>query len=166
MQLIKKFIKTILQLFFTFLAKQRCKKYLSFRAYGYTRLTRNTELGENVNFNGFKVYGSGKVFIGDNFHSGKGCSIITQVHNYKGNALPYDDSYIIKDTKILENVWLGNNVIILGGITIGEGAIIQAGSVVVNNIEPLIIAGGHPAKPFAKRDKDHYYNLKAEKKFH
>lgn len=166
MQIIKKTIKTFLRLLFTFLAKQSCRKYVSFKAYGYTRLTNKTKLGKNVNFNGFKVLGRGHVTIGDNFHSGKGCSIITQVHNYNGNALPYDNTYIIKDTIIEDNVWLGNDVIILGGVTIGEGAIIQAGSVVVKSIEPLAIAGGHPAKSFSARDSEHYYNLKKDEKFH
>ncbi|WP_242083695.1 acyltransferase [Aestuariivivens sediminis] len=166
MNLIKKVRKQILQFAFTLNAKIYCKNYKSFKAFGYTRLTKNTFLGNNVNFNGFKVLGSGKVTIGDNFHSGKGCTIITQVHNYKGNSLPYDNTYIVKDTTIEENVWFGNNVTVLGGVTIGEGAIIQAGSVVVNNINPLEIAGGHPAKPFSKRNREHYYKLKSNNKFH
>ncbi len=51
-------------------------------------------------------------------------------------------------------------MIVLGGVTIGEGAIIQAGSVFVKDIPPLAIAGGHPAVPFKYRDKEHYYRLK------
>lgn len=166
MRLIKKNIKKIIEFFFSIIAKSQCKNYISFKAFGYTHLTKNTFLGKNVNFNGFKVLGKGKVTIGDNFHSGKGCSIITQVHNYKGKSLPYDDTYIIKDTIIEDNVWLGNNVTILGGVTIGEGAIIQAGSVVVSNIDALCIAGGHPARPFSKRDEKHYFERKKNKKFH
>jgi len=105
--------------------------------------------------------------IGNNFHSGPGCLIITQNHNYdNGNAIPYDNTYIYKDVKIEDNVWLGSRVIILGGVTIGEGAIIQAGSVVVGDIPACAIAGGHPAKIFKYRDKNHYYKLKKEEKFH
>ena len=63
-------------------------------------------------------------------------------------------------------MWIGDKVIILGGVTIGEGAIIQAGSVVVSNIPKYAIAGGHPAKVFSKRDVEHYKKLKQEKKFH
>ncbi|MFS4483525.1 acyltransferase [Hyunsoonleella sp. 2307UL5-6] len=166
MNSLKKLIKKIIQIIFTFYAKSKCGQYVSFKAFGYTSLTRNTFLGKNVNFNGFKVLGKGKVSIADNFHSGKNCSVITQVHNYKGTKLPYDNTYIIKDTIIEENVWLGNNVTILGGVTLGEGAIVQAGSVVVKNVEPLAIVGGHPANAFGKRDEKHYYRLKKEKKFH
>ena len=68
--------------------------------------------------------------------------------------------YIVKDVVIEDNVWIGTHVIILGGAHIGEGAIIQAGSVVVGDVPALAIAGGHPAEPFKYRDEDHYYKLK------
>ena len=57
-------------------------------------------------------------------------------------------------------------MIVLGGVTIGEGAIIQAGSVVVKDIPKYAIAGGHPCIPFKQRDIVHYLKLKKEKKFH
>ena len=134
---------------------------------GVSWVNQNSYLGENVNFNGMKIYGQGKVVIGNNFHSGTDCQMITQFHDYdKGKAIPYDSTYIKKDIIIENNVWLGNNVILLGGITIGEGAIIQAGSVVVSNIGKYVIAGGHPAKPFSKRDVQHYIDLKNNNKFH
>ena len=133
---------------------------------GKTFVTANTELGKHVHFNGMGIHGEGNVRIGDYFHSGVNCQIITSFHNYNGNALPYDETYISKDVVIGNNVWIGNNVIILGGVTIGEGAIIQAGSVVCKSVPPLAIAGGHPAVPFSWRDQEHYERLKAEKKFH
>lgn len=129
-------------------------------------VTSATTLGDNVNFNGMAMSGNGKITIGNNFHSGPGCQIITSFHNYEGNAVPYDDTYIDKDVTIGDNVWLGNNVIILGGVTIGEGAIIQAGSVVCMDVPACAIAGGHPAKPFKYRDREHYEQMKREGKFH
>ena len=109
----------------------------------------------------------GIVEIGDNFHSGSECMMITQIHNYDGGiSIPYDDTYVIKDITIEDNVWLGSRVIILGGVTISEGAIIQAGSVVVSDIPACAIAGGHPAKVFKYRDEEHYYKLKKDEKFH
>lgn len=129
-------------------------------------LTENTFLGDNVNFNGMSIRGGGKVTIGNNFHSGTDCIFLTDVHNYdKGNAIPYDDTYLVKDITIEDNVWLGTHVIVLGGVTIGEGAIIQAGSVVTKSIPAYAIAGGHPAVPFKKRDIEHYETLKKEGKF-
>jgi len=129
---------------------------------GWTILTKKTIVGKNVSFNGMKIKGNGKVFIGNNFHSGSECEIITQNHNFEGNKIPYDDTYIIKDVVIGDNVWLGNRVMILPGVKIEEGAIIQAGSVVVSNIPCCAIAGGHPAKVFSSRNKEHYFALKAQ----
>lgn len=130
-----------------------------------TILNKNTYLGKNVNFNGLRIRGRGEVRIGNNFHSGPECIILTQVHNYEGNSIPYDDTYTTKSVLIEDNVWLGVRVMILPGITIGEGAIIQAGSVVVKDVPPLAIVGGHPGKIFKYRNKDHYNNLKLEKRF-
>ena len=139
----------------------------NFKVNGESYVTPNTTLGNNVNFNGMKIQGNGNVNIGDNFHSGIECMIITSIHNYdNGNAIPYDDTIISKDVTIEDNVWLGNRVTILPGVRIGEGAIIQAGSVVVKDIEKYAIAGGHPAKVFKYRDIEHYEKLKKERKFH
>lgn len=132
----------------------------------YSTVTRTTHLGTNVNFNGMKIVGSGRVVIGDNFHSGEGCLMISETHNYLGTALPYDETYLEKPITIGENVWLGSRVIVLGGVTIGEGAIVQAGSVVVGDLPPCSIAGGHPARVFRSRDGEHYRMLKAAGRFH
>ena len=133
---------------------------------GKSFVTPHTHLGEHVCFNGMSIFGDGKVTIGSYFHSGMGCQILTSFHNYEGKAIPYDTTYINKDVTIGDCVWLGNNVIILGGVTIGEGAIIQAGSVVCKSIPAYAIAGGHPAQAFKYRDIEHYQKLKAEKRFH
>ena len=112
------------------------------------------------------IVGAGKVEIGDNFHSGTDCLIITSIHNYdSGEAIPYDATYIHRPVVIGDNVWLGSRVIILGGVTIGEGAIIQAGSVVVKKVPPYAIVGGSPANVFKYRDIEHYEDLKAQGKF-
>lgn len=132
----------------------------------WCKFSRNTTIGDNCHFNGMKIAGKGNVTIGNNFHSGAGILILTSNHNYDhGKAIPYDDTTVDGDVVIGDNVWLGQNVTILQGVTIGEGAIIQAGSVVVSNIEPCAIAGGHPARVFKKRDEDHYYRLKSENSF-
>ena len=133
---------------------------------GPCRLTRNTYLGSNVNMNGLEINGPGKVQIGSNFHSGPGCLLITQNHNYdNGEAIPYDTTAIVKEITIADNVWLGTRVIVLAGVTINEGAIIQAGSVVVSDVPRCAIAGGHPAHVFSHRDIEHYERLVAEGKF-
>lgn len=124
-------------------------------------------LGHNCNFNGMQVIGYGTVYFGDNFHSGTECMIITQNHNYDtGNAIPYDETFEFKTVRIGNNVWFGNRVIVTGNVSIGEGAILAAGSVVVKDVPPYAIVGGNPAKIIKYRDIEHYEKLKKELRFH
>lgn len=136
------------------------------RVNGLSYVNRKTKLGHNVHFNGMRIIGNGEVTIGDNFHSGIDCVIITETHNYKGNAIPYDETYLSRPVIIGDNVWLGHGVLILPGVTIGEGAIVQAGAVVVKSIPDLAIAGGNPATVFKSRDAEHYFLMKQQAKFH
>ena len=140
-----------------------CGKCL--RVNGTTNVTKRTYIGDFVNFNGMRVQGCGNVYIGNYFHSGIECLIITDVHNYEGDKIPYDAVAIPRNVVIDDCVWLGSRVTILGGVHIGEGAIIQAGSTVVCDIPACAIAGGHPARVFKYRDVEHYQKLKQAGEF-
>jgi len=163
----KKFLIKCLRILYKRKFLKGVKGYIEpLKVNGYSFSNGNTYLGRNCNFNGMKI--KGKVIIGDNFHSGQECLIITSFHKYDGgDAIPYDSKESIhKDVIIEDNVWLGDRVIVLGGVRIGEGAIVQAGSVVVSDIPKYAIAGGHPAKVFKYRDIKHYEKLKKEGRFH
>lgn len=147
------------------LVKSKNKGVLKAHINNYCVFNKKTKFGNNVHFNGCKIYGNGAVKFGDNFHSAKNLKILTTFHNYKGDKLPYDETLITKEVIIENNVWIGLDVIVLGGITIGEGAIIQAGSVVSKSIPALSIAGGNPARVFSQRDEDKYNILKDNKRF-
>ena len=59
-----------------------------------------------------------------------------------------------KETKkvtVGNDVWIGHNVIIVGNVTVGDGAVLAAGSVVTKDVEPYTIVAGVPAKPMRKR---------------
>lgn len=163
----KKFIKSIVSKLLTYRARRKVSCFGARSKVNFPcKFTSKTSIGENCHFNGMVVSGNGTVSIGDNFHSGKECLIISSFHNYdNGERIPYDDTYIDKDVSIQENVWIGSRVIILGGVTIGEGAVVQAGSVVVKDIPSYAIAGGHPAKVFKYRDIEHYIKLKEKRCF-
>ncbi len=133
--------------------------------FGYTNVNRNTVIGDHASFNGMNIYGNGEVEVGRYFHSGVECMLITSFHNYDGDLIPYDTIDIHKKITIGDFVWFGSRVTVLGGVTIGEGAIIQAGAVVVNNIPKYGIAGGSPAKVFKYRDGEKFEKLKAQGKF-
>jgi len=159
-------IKKLKRALYTSIVKRMVGKYDEpLYVNAFSRVTKKTTLGKNVNFNGMSIQGEGEVEIGDNFHSGQSCVMITQNHNYEGEKIPYDHTYVCKKTIIENNVWLGHRVIILPGISIGEGAIIQAGAVVTKDVPYCAIVGGNPAQVFKYRDKEHYEKLKQEEKF-
>ena len=55
---------------------------------------------------------------------------------------------------IKDNVFIFSNAMIMPGVTIGEGAIVLAGSVVARDVEPWAIVGGNPAKKIRDRKRD------------
>lgn len=126
---------------------------------------KNVKVGKHCNFNKLDVKGGGTVTIGDYFHSGFDCLIETQSHNYEGERIPYDTTFRIYTVNIGDFVWLGDRVLICGNVTIGEGAIVAAGSVVVKDVPPYAIVGGNPAKVIKYRDIEHFKKLKESKMF-
>lgn len=56
--------------------------------------------------------------------------------------------------QVMNDVWIGTGSTILSGVTIGNGAIIMAGSIVTRDIPAFTIVGGIPAKPVKKRFSD------------
>ena len=127
--------------------------------------TKTTSIGNDCSLRGGAVYGSGDFIVKDHVVIGPGLIVQTQNHNYEGELLPFDGEYTLKPVVVDEAVWMGMNVTLLPGTHIGEGAIIQAGSVVHGEIPPLAIAGGNPAKVFAWRNQEHYRQLKAAGKY-
>lgn len=147
--------------FWSLPARRKCKRIgARFRCGGLVRLTRKTEIGHDVALQGVWASGNGRLVFGNHIACGDQLRIFTRNHNYEGDGLPFDATYIAKDVFIDDYVWIGAQVIILPGTHIGEGAIIQAGSVVHGTIPPCAIAGGNPAKVFASRNVKHYEELK------
>lgn len=60
--------------------------------------------------------------------------------------------------KIGNDVWIGDNVLIRGGVSIGDGAVIAMGCVVIHDVEPYTIVGGVPGKEIRKRFDDDIIN--------
>lgn len=66
------------------------------------------------------------------------------------------------DTIIKSDAWIGMNATIMPGVTIGEGSIIAAESVVIKNVEPYTVVAGNPAKKIKNRFTDEEINLLLE----
>lgn len=85
------------------------------------------------------------VKIGDNVLIGPKTCIYSVSHpiDAEVRASGFDTS---KPVTICKNAWLGGNVVVNPGVTIGEGSIIGAGSVVTKDIPPNVIAAGNPCR--------------------
>ena len=59
---------------------------------------------------------------------------------------------VLLPTKIGRDVWIGANAVILGGVTIGDGAVVAAGAVVTKDVESGAIVAGNPARLLRKRE--------------
>lgn len=112
------------------------------------------------------IEASGGVTIGRYFHTGRGLTIYSSNHKYDGaEAIPYGHEYIRKPVVIRDFVWCGANVTIVPGVTIGEGAIVGAGSVVTKDVPEGAIVGGNPAKVIKYRDMIGFNELKEAGRF-
>lgn len=89
----------------------------------------------------------GEISIGKNILVGPNVVIRTANHNFNDKEKPMNQQgHNFADIQVADNVWIGANSVILGGVKIGEGSIIAAGAVVNKNVEPFTIVGGVPAK--------------------
>ena len=106
-------------------------------------------IGNNCGFSGSVIGAFDSIILGENVRCGAN-TLITD------SDWHLDDNRSSKPKPILieNNVWLGEGVKVLKGVTIGENSIIGAGSVVTKNIPANVIAAGNPAKIIKQLDKD------------
>ena len=110
----------------------------------YTEFGKNIKLGKKVFINACcRFQDNGGIIIGDGTMIGSNVTIVTLNHDLNPetriNATP-------KPVKIGKNVWIGSDCTILPGITIGENAVIGAGSVVTKDVPNNAVVAGNPAK--------------------
>jgi len=98
------------------------------------------------------IYGHGGVEIGTHTLISPHVTIVSSNHRVG----KIDESIMragneLLPTKIGRDVWIGANAVILGGVTIGDGAVVAAGSVVNRDVEAGAVVGGVPARFIRKR---------------
>jgi acetyltransferase-like isoleucine patch superfamily enzyme len=116
-------------------------------------------IGENVQLNdyvhitaiekviiGNNVLMASKIYISDCSHG----SYLGNENDSNPNTIPSERPLYSKPVIIEDNVWLGEFVSVLPGVTIGKGTIVGANSVVTKNLPSNVIAVGSPAKPIKK----------------
>lgn len=93
-----------------------------------------------------------QVRIGDCVVINDGVKIITGSHDI--NSPTYD--HVFAPVVIEDHAWIATDALILKGVTIGRGAVVAAGSVVVKNVRPFAVVGGNPAKEIGTRDIERF----------
>jgi len=133
----------------------------------------NVSIGNhNAWFIGLKVYDNSELIIGNNtsinyktvisvaqkVEIGNNCAIAEEVKIFDNNSHPINPEKRkeimtkedVSPIVINDNVWIGMNSFIMKGVTIGEGSVIAAGSVVTKDVPPFCIYGGNPARLIKK----------------
>ena len=109
-------------------------------------------LGNRVEINNFSVVdGTGGVSIGDDSLLGPGVRIISYQHGTALGSSIRSQSILAKPISIGHDVWICANAVILGGVTIGDGAVVAAGAVVRSDVAPYTMVAGVPARTIKKR---------------
>ena len=89
---------------------------------------------------------SGKITFEDDVVIGHGVTFVTAHHKIGSASRRASHKVTGQNIHIAQGAWIGANVTILPGISVGAGAIVAAGAVVSRNVEPNTVVGGIPAK--------------------
>ena len=115
-------------------------------------------IGDKLVIGKFCAIGRGVEFV-MNGANHRMCSVTTYPFNIMGGGWEkctprLDDLPLKGDTVVGNDVWFGQNVTVMPGVHIGDGAIIAANSVVASDIPPYCVAGGNPCRIIRKRFDD------------
>lgn len=130
---------------------------------------------------------SGVIMLGSEVHApaqlriGRGCAIgnrcvldarggitIGRDVNISSHARLQTAKHLIDDPDFMhdfspisvgDRVWIAEGAVVLGGVTLGEGAVVAAGAVVTKDVAPYSVVGGVPARPIRERARDLRYHL-------
>ena len=133
-------------------------KKLKFRYFGTNiKICPNFKLGHRENI---FINAQGGVEIGSGTITGPDVMIFSVNHIYDSEILPFAEELSLKPVVIGENCWIGARVFICPGVSIGEGSVVAANSVVTKNFPPCSVIGGNPAKLIKTKNKEMYSKAK------
>lgn len=123
----------------------------------------NTSIGDRcfINFNSVFL-DCAKISLGNDIFVGPNTSFLTPIHpllarERNRRTAPDGHSYMLECCKpitVEDNVWLGGDVTVLPGVTIGHDSVIGAGSVVTKDIPPGVVAAGNPCRVLREISED------------
>ena len=116
------------------------------------RVKHNADVSPNIKLGDYSELGQhclihAGVSIGSNVIMGPSVKIYTRNHNFARKDIPIaNQGKLTKPTVIGDDVWIGANVIILPGVSVGKGCVLGAGSVISKDIPEYAVVVGNPAK--------------------
>ncbi|GMA46609.1 acyltransferase [Tetragenococcus muriaticus] len=109
-----------------------------------TDFGKNINIGKNVFINsGCRFQDQGGIVLEDQSLLGHNVVLATINHDYDPDNR---GTLHLAPVVLKEKTWIGSNVTILPGVTVGENSVVAAGSVVTKDVAPNTVVGGNPAK--------------------
>jgi maltose O-acetyltransferase len=131
-----------------YMAKMRVGNRVSIRKGLRVKNPANITIGDDVSINSNVILqAQAPIFIGDLTLIAAGVIIVTTNHDMSNRTA------VTSPVRIGRNCWLGVGCIVLPGVTIGDGTVVGAGSIVTKDLPPEMICVGVPAKPLKPRPK-------------
>ena len=153
-----RYIMNILRTWYLFHIKYPWVQYKGFvRVMPHTTFAKGMDIkiGHNVQFGEYCNIAANVTFGNNILMAGRVCFVGKNDHQFQTpGELIWNSTRGNNGTTIIEDdVWIGHNVTIVGGLTIGKGSIIAAGAVITQDVPPCEIWGGVPAKKIKNRFK-------------
>lgn len=126
---------------------KKCGKDVIIKTRAYFGTGENIILGNNSQL-GVDCKIENDIQIGNDLVMGPDVFIMSSAHAFERLDIPINQQGNLprKPVKIGNDVWIGTRVVILPGITIGDQAVIGAGSIITKDVPPRAIVAGNPAK--------------------
>ncbi|MDR6987394.1 acetyltransferase-like isoleucine patch superfamily enzyme [Paenarthrobacter nitroguajacolicus] len=113
-------------------------------------VTGTITIGDDCTVNAFTVV-RGTVAMGDGVRIGAHTSILGFNHSMDPSGPVFKQPLTSKGIRIGDDVWIGSNVVVLDGVTVGSHAVLAAGAVVTKDVPEWSIVGGNPARRIRDR---------------
>lgn len=130
-----------------------CGDLVDVKGSTYILAPQQLSLGSRISIHPFcYIDATGGITIGSDVSIAHGVSILSTEHRFEDRTLPIRDQGVTElPTTIGSDVWIGAGVRVLGGVAIGDGAIVAAGAVVTRDVSPHSIVAGVPARHIKAR---------------